>query len=477
MQHTQPRLPVELIDHTVDFLHDDIETLWSCTSISRTFLRSARYHLFHTLTIADELQQDGTRGYATFLRFLVHAPEVCAYIHSVKFVRYHPFSDEVHLPFPEISSHALGEMLSYLPRLHTVALGKGIHIVASSSQTTPALADRSNHPRPRTHHHPVNQKRFRLSSLSLDAVRFATRKDLSDLLRLFSEIGRLALSDLCILQHTGGRKNRNGENLSRDRLGAPSEENFLISAHSSSSQRKDGLGLDVEELLLGTAHSHESSTIEVLSIALGQQLNFRSLRTVTLEFDNHRHLETFGALLSRSADWLESLTLRLPAHPYAQVPCEYWSICYRFSNLTRHIPSAQEWRRLHLQSLKQLKTLTFIEEHHPNCDKNVQDIFSGEANRAVCASIKNMLPQMPTGIEELRFQFRLRAFGTGSAGQLMDNFGWSEVEEVTGGLEYLKKVVFAFQGRPEGDRHLKAAIENHIPVLQARGLLEMVFEA
>jgi len=412
----RPSLPVELLDHTVDFLHDDLDTLWSCTSVSHTFLRSARYHLFHTLSVADEPSEHGGRGYAKFLQFLERTPEVRAYIHQIKLTRYH--SPDEHLPVPEVCSHILGEIISYLPRLHTLALGKGIHVACHCIRV------------------PRHQDPVKLHSLSLDSVRVATAKDWEDLLPLFAAIQNLSISDLCISQ--GPRK-------SRSAIGG--EETPIV-----------GNQLDVETIVLDTARAHEFATFETLSTGLCRALHFPALKSVTFGFDHQSQVEPFGALLARSAAHLENLTLRLPAHPYAAV-------------------RAEEWRHLQLPSFKQLKTLTFIEEPPVLPSDAVVDVFSGEANRTVCRSIKDILQHAPSSLEHLHFCFKLRAFGTGSAGQLMDHFDWSEMEEMARQCEKMKQVTFALQGRPEGDHYLQMAIVNRLAVLNARGLLQINFEA
>lgn len=278
-----PRLPVELIDNTVDFLHNDLESLWTCTSVSRTFLRSARCHLFRNLCVGDEPTEQGEQGYATFLRFLQRTPEVCAYIRQLKLVRYH--SSDKQLPSPEICSHTLGAIIAYLPRLHTLTIGKSVHFACHCPVT----------------HIPPHQDPVKLQYLSLESVRIATSVDLSEFLQLFSEIHKLAVLDLCILE--GSRRTRNSE-WETDR-----EEALMV---------KSKLG--VRELVLDTAHAHEFGSFEMLSTVLGRRIDFQSLHSVTFGFDHQRQIEPFGALMSHSAEDLQHLTLRLPAHPYSQIP-------------------------------------------------------------------------------------------------------------------------------------------------------------
>ncbi|PIL34447.1 hypothetical protein GSI_03223 [Ganoderma sinense ZZ0214-1] len=50
------RLPLEITDMVVDFLHDDVKSLQACSLISRSWLPSSRFHLFRSCTIKDSAQ-------------------------------------------------------------------------------------------------------------------------------------------------------------------------------------------------------------------------------------------------------------------------------------------------------------------------------------------------------------------------------------------------------------------------------------
>ncbi|KAF4588418.1 hypothetical protein EYR40_009969 [Pleurotus pulmonarius] len=47
----EPRLPPEILDHIVDYLHGDAASLLNCGLCSRNLLRVSRYHLFHDLVM------------------------------------------------------------------------------------------------------------------------------------------------------------------------------------------------------------------------------------------------------------------------------------------------------------------------------------------------------------------------------------------------------------------------------------------
>ncbi|KAJ7025985.1 hypothetical protein C8F04DRAFT_959976, partial [Mycena alexandri] len=46
-----PRLALELIDYTIDFLYSDKAALSACSLVCKDWLLSARYHLFSDITL------------------------------------------------------------------------------------------------------------------------------------------------------------------------------------------------------------------------------------------------------------------------------------------------------------------------------------------------------------------------------------------------------------------------------------------
>ncbi|SJL14128.1 uncharacterized protein ARMOST_17583 [Armillaria ostoyae] len=57
-------MPQELIDFTLDFLHDDIPTLRVCSLVSRAFLPCSRYHIYSNVFIVHTAELDIFRKYA-----------------------------------------------------------------------------------------------------------------------------------------------------------------------------------------------------------------------------------------------------------------------------------------------------------------------------------------------------------------------------------------------------------------------------
>lgn len=129
-------------------------------------------------------------------------------------------------------------------------------------------------------------------------------------------------------------------------------------------------------------------------------------------------------------------------------------------------------------ALTKLERLTLVEDS--SVPDSELDLFSGETNRTVCARMKAILQHLPSStsssLQHIHFRFILRAFGVGSAGQLIDNFGWDELADVARRGQGLREVRFRFVGRPMGDRYLQGAIESRLEVLQGRGMLRVEFE-
>ncbi|KAK0226701.1 hypothetical protein IW262DRAFT_1363692 [Armillaria fumosa] len=76
-------MPQELIDYTLDFLHDDIPTLRACTLVSRAFLPCSRYHIYSNVFIVPTAELDIFGKYAGQLyqcrklaALLKHSPHV-----------------------------------------------------------------------------------------------------------------------------------------------------------------------------------------------------------------------------------------------------------------------------------------------------------------------------------------------------------------------------------------------------------------
>ncbi|RDX46357.1 hypothetical protein OH76DRAFT_1356237, partial [Lentinus brumalis] len=77
------RLPAEVTDNILDYLHDDRPALRTCCLVSRSWLPSCRYHLFSEVVVRSA---DHPLSLSNFLEFLPTCPDVTSYIRTLKVV-------------------------------------------------------------------------------------------------------------------------------------------------------------------------------------------------------------------------------------------------------------------------------------------------------------------------------------------------------------------------------------------------------
>ncbi|KDQ58645.1 hypothetical protein JAAARDRAFT_675253 [Jaapia argillacea MUCL 33604] len=75
-----PVLPQELVDNIIDHLYSDTLTLRACALTSRRWLHTARYHIFHRISI--RIDVDLTR----LLHLLQNSPHIPPYIHILSLI-------------------------------------------------------------------------------------------------------------------------------------------------------------------------------------------------------------------------------------------------------------------------------------------------------------------------------------------------------------------------------------------------------
>ncbi|THH31097.1 hypothetical protein EUX98_g3094 [Antrodiella citrinella] len=126
---SNPRLPPELIDTIIDYLHEDISTLRNFALVSRRWLKSTRYHLFHHVSVL--ASSDYARPFAPFMRFLETAPHIGQFIRELELCgyeeRHHARSE-----FGTLDSMQLIPIIRRLPFLHTLILSQ-VFVVAPSA--------------------------------------------------------------------------------------------------------------------------------------------------------------------------------------------------------------------------------------------------------------------------------------------------------------------------------------------------------
>lgn len=169
------RLPPELCDMVIDFLHEDKITLANCTTVCRSWLRPARYHLFATIYVNCEKDLD---AFSKFLAYLKSTPSVLSYIKDLCFDGYNDdpnFGDN-------LESSYLAAVLAHLPLITTISV-----INCQWGRTKP-LPDVISTP----------QRQVSLRSLYINSF-VADRespKNKLRVLRQFSSIGNLYLANV-----------------------------------------------------------------------------------------------------------------------------------------------------------------------------------------------------------------------------------------------------------------------------------------
>ncbi|TCD66257.1 hypothetical protein EIP91_001620 [Steccherinum ochraceum] len=115
----QPRLPPELVDYVLDYLHDDKTTLIACASVSKSWVDSSRYHLFSTINFT--LETPFCIG--KLIRFLKDV-QVNHYIRNFSIIQDHSVSSILHFPrYPSFCPiHHLPLLLPSLPSLRCLTV-------------------------------------------------------------------------------------------------------------------------------------------------------------------------------------------------------------------------------------------------------------------------------------------------------------------------------------------------------------------
>jgi hypothetical protein len=81
---TKPKLPPELIDYIIDYLHDNIWDLRSCALVSKTWLPSCRFHIFYRISICSYGSSEIC--YHRLYEFIQQTPCLASYVRDLKFI-------------------------------------------------------------------------------------------------------------------------------------------------------------------------------------------------------------------------------------------------------------------------------------------------------------------------------------------------------------------------------------------------------
>ncbi|TCD60383.1 hypothetical protein EIP91_010248 [Steccherinum ochraceum] len=116
-----PRLPPELTDYAIDFLHDDIPALRAVALTSHTTLPSARYHLFYAASL------HSTADLARFTSLITSHPHLAPYVQSLTLSKATEATPAGRIPTVDTSSAwettvATSTLPAQLPSLKTLHL-------------------------------------------------------------------------------------------------------------------------------------------------------------------------------------------------------------------------------------------------------------------------------------------------------------------------------------------------------------------
>ncbi|KAI0792426.1 hypothetical protein C8Q75DRAFT_599949 [Abortiporus biennis] len=107
-------LPQELIDHIIDQLHDDKQSLRSCSLVSHSFQPSSRIGLFHKFRV--KCSKAGIHRLIEFSNFLASKPSVAKYIPELE------LNGEETYCMAILPRSTLCSILTNLPNLHSLFL-------------------------------------------------------------------------------------------------------------------------------------------------------------------------------------------------------------------------------------------------------------------------------------------------------------------------------------------------------------------
>src|ERR1700722_8604956 len=111
------RLPPELIDYTIDYLHDSPSTLRACACVCRAWVAPSRFHLFYFCEIAPTITSTVILDTRKLLEFLQGSPHIALYIREFHlFVGYGSRTDSIWPQLDATLPHILG-MLTQLRKL------------------------------------------------------------------------------------------------------------------------------------------------------------------------------------------------------------------------------------------------------------------------------------------------------------------------------------------------------------------------
>ena len=113
----------EIIDRTIDHLHDDKISLKSCSLVSRPWLNTSRFHLFMAMHVRSVRNEEPERPFAHFLHFLKTSPDAAFHIRNLSILGGDAMGFYFGPPNTGICMHELQDVLVHLPRLLKLEIG------------------------------------------------------------------------------------------------------------------------------------------------------------------------------------------------------------------------------------------------------------------------------------------------------------------------------------------------------------------
>ena len=119
----RPRLlPPELIDYTIDYLHDSPSTLRTCACVCRAWVAPSRFHLFYHREITPTRTSTVPLRICKLLEFLQGSPHIAFYIREFHFaVGYYGVIQMPDSDWPQVNA-ALPHLLGMLTQLRKLVL-------------------------------------------------------------------------------------------------------------------------------------------------------------------------------------------------------------------------------------------------------------------------------------------------------------------------------------------------------------------
>lgn len=126
--YSAPRVPPELSDRIIDYLHDDVRALSACGLVCREWLPRARFNRFQNTTV-------DVTACAALLKILARTPDIGALVHSLTIrppiVRVRDRTTRTHTPkWTDGTLATLFEWLPALQEVHLLAIDIGPATVA-----------------------------------------------------------------------------------------------------------------------------------------------------------------------------------------------------------------------------------------------------------------------------------------------------------------------------------------------------------